>query len=421
MSVYAAACTALFLLPLSSFAAPVQPEHLAPIRRAVDVGGRSANGGHIVAINSNTVDPNNRGTWLTKVLSANGITIDDDTTQSLKLKWSDNVFNGIAGKFSQDALNVLQKQKEVAWIEEDIEMHTTATLQTNAPWGIARLSSGTTSLGGGDPLALTFNYTFDDNAGAGTQAFIIDTGCRTSHQDFQGRAQFLATFGPGAPDEDRNGHGTHVAGTVGGSVFGVAKKATINCIKVMADDGSGATSDIISGINLAATEIASSNSPAVISMSLGGPISNAIDTAVAQVLAQGIPFVVAAGNESQDANNVSPARVPDAITVGATTIDDDFASFSNFGDAVVILAPGQEILSAGIQSDDDVAALDGTSMATPHISGLSLLLMAREGKQLSPADLTQRLLQFSVNDAIRNVRPGTTDALAFTGGENASA
>jgi len=291
-------------------------------------------------------------------------------------------------------------------------MHTTVLVQqTNAPWGLARLSSGATALANKDPNALTFQYTFDDSAGGGTDAFILDTGCRVTHQEFGGRA---SCFPSNQPCADGNGHGTHVAGTIGGRVFGVAKNATLHCVKVMNDDGTGATSTIISGINAAAVEALATGRPSVISMSLGGPPNISIDNAVSNVISQGIPFIVAAGNESQDANNVSPARLPQAITVGATTIDDTFASFSNFGNKVDILAPGQEILSANNQTDVAVAKLSGTSMATPHISGLALFLMGTVGK-LSPDNLAQRLSNLTVLAVIKGVVPGTTNALAFNG------
>jgi len=410
MFIYTAAALALFPL---SFAAPVT-QHTAPIRRAVDVGGRSANGGYIVAIHPDTVNPNNRTGWLNKVLNAKGITLDDATTASLKVKWSQDIFNGVSGTFSPDAINVLSKQPEVAWIQEDIEMYTTAIVQqTNAPWGLSRLSNGPNALTDQNPLTLNFKFSFDQSAGAGTQAFIIDTGCRVSHKDYGGRAKFLQTFGPGAPGVDKNGHGTQVAGTVGGSVFGVAKNTTLNCIKVMSDDGSGATSDIISGINLAVTMAKNANQPAVVSMSLGGPPNRAIDTAVTQGINSGIPFIVAAGNDGKDAANFSPARVPDAITVGATTIQDTVASFSNFGPTVDISAPGQDILSAGFQSDVAVVKLSGTSMATPHISGLALLIMGKVGT-LSPADLRKNLADLAIHGAVPP-KPGTVDDLASDG------
>jgi len=215
-----------FSLSLSlSLAAPVA-EHLAPLRRAVDVGGNNPNGGYIVSIKPNTVDPNNRLQWLTKVLNAQNLTLDEDAKQSLKHEWSEDVFNGIAGTLSTDALNVLRRQPEVAWVEEgtslldsnsnsfvneyipplvatlitDIEAHTTGiATQIFAPWGVARLSNGPKSL---KPSFLGFRYNYDTSAGSGTDAYILDTGCRVTHTDFGDRAQ---CFPPGVSCEDRNG------------------------------------------------------------------------------------------------------------------------------------------------------------------------------------------------------------------------
>jgi cerevisin len=222
----------------------------------------------------------------------------------------------------------------------------------------------------------------------------LDTGVRTSHLDYGGRASFLATFGPGSTGQDLNGRelsslptlhdlsfrifiadlylsdGTHVSGTAAGSVFGVAKNASIIAIKCMDDSGAGATADIISAINLAGTTASSTGRPSVISMSLGGAANQAIDDAVTNSVNLGIPFVVAAGNGAADASTSSPARLggpagnPGVITVGATTITDTFASFSNFGSNVDVLAPGQDVLSCGITSDDAVQNLSGTSMST---------------------------------------------------------
>jgi len=217
-----------FSLSLSlslSLAAPVA-EHLAPLRRAVDVGGNNPSGGYIVSIKPNTVDPNNRLHWLTKVLTARNLTLDEDAKQALKFKWSEDVFNGIAGIFSTDALNVLRQQPEVAWIEEgpfllgsdsysffnecipllvttiitDIEMHTTGiATQVLAPWGIARLSNGPKPV---KPGIFGFRYSFNTTAGSGTDAYILDTGCRVTHTDFGGRA---SCFPRDISCEDLNG------------------------------------------------------------------------------------------------------------------------------------------------------------------------------------------------------------------------
>ena len=218
------AALTFFSLSLSlSLAAPVT-EHLAPLHRAVDVSGNNHSGSYIVSIKPNTVDPNNRLQWLTKVLNAQNLTLDEDAKQSLKHKWSKDVFNGIAGTLSTDTLNVLWRQPEVAWVKEgpslldsnsfineyipllvttlttDIEMHATGiATQVFAPWGIARLSNGPKPL---KPSILGFTYHYDTSSGSGTDAYILDMGCRVTHMDFGDRA---SCFPPDHPCADGNG------------------------------------------------------------------------------------------------------------------------------------------------------------------------------------------------------------------------
>jgi len=293
----------------------------------------------------------------------------------------------------------------------DTVMYTSATLQqSNAPWGIARVGSAT-PLVSKDPSQFNFQFTFDGTQGDGVDIYVVDTGVRITHTDFGGRATFAASFGTGVPGQDKNGHGTHVAGTCAGNILGVAKKAKILAVKVMGDDGSGASSDIISGLAFAAQAAVASGRPSVINLSIGGPVNQAIDATVSNAVAQGVHVVVAAGNDSQDAINVSPARSPNVITVGAININDTFAGFSNFGAAVDILAPGQDILSAGFQADDAIANLSGTSMATPHIAGLAAYILGLEG-QRSPADLRARLIALGKNGTIQAVPAGTVNDIA---------
>ncbi|KAJ8453947.1 hypothetical protein ONZ45_g19499 [Pleurotus djamor] len=238
----------------------------------------------------------------------------------------DHALNGFAGKFSAKTLEALRASADVESISEDGVMSIFAT-QTNAPWGLARLSSPS-RLTSTNTAALTYTYTYDAT-GSGVDVYVVDTGVYTAHSTFGGRARWGATFG-GYANADGNGHGTHCAGTVGGSQYGVAKAASIIAVKVLSDAGSGSVADIVSGLNWVLSSARSSGRPSIVSMSLGGGASTALDNAVASLTAGGVHVVVAAGNSNTNAANTSPARAPSAITVGASTIADARASFSNY-------------------------------------------------------------------------------------------
>jgi len=384
------------------------PAPLVPVVRTLN--GRSVANSYIVKIKATSDIPvENRGQWLTNVLARGDATVQDE--DSLKLKWSKDIFDGLSGTFDKNALNAIRASPDVDYIVEDTVMYTSAVLQqSNAPWGLSRLAQDA-ALTNTDPTQLNFQYTFDETAGTGVDVYVVDTGIRVTHKDFGGRAQFAASFGPGVPGQDLNGHGTHVAGTCVGGILGVAKKANVFAVKVMGDDGSGATSDIISGISFAAQAALKSGRPSVINMSIGGPINQALDATAANAVQAGVHVVVAAGNEAQDASNSSPARSPNVITVGAMNINDQLASFSNIGSRVDILAPGQDILSAGFEADDAVKNLSGTSMASPHIAGLAAYLLGLEG-QKTPAALKARIQGLGQNGIIRNVPGNTKNDLA---------
>lgn len=214
---------------------------------------------------------------------------------------------------------------------------------------------------------MDYTYTYSDPAGDGVDIYIIDTGIYIAHQEFEGRATF--GFAAGAMQMlDGNGHGTHCAGTAAGKTYGVAKNASLIAVKVLSDNGSGLTSDIISGLNWVLTNVESTGKPSIASMSLGGSVSDALDALVNQTVAAGITVVVAAGNDNTDASAQSPARVATAITVAAANITNTKASFSNYGAPVDIWAPGVDIISAWpFTNDTSTKVLSGTSMATPHV------------------------------------------------------
>ncbi|KAF9523111.1 serine protease [Crepidotus variabilis] len=318
-----------------------------------------------------------------------------------------DIIHGFAGNFNEQTLNALRSNPDVESVSEDGIMHTFAT-QTNAPWGISRISS--TAKLSGSVSSLTFSYTYDDTAGSGVDIYLVDTGVRTTHTTFGGRARWGATFG-GYPSADGNGHGTHCAGTAAGSQYGVAKKANIIAVKVLSDAGSGAIADIVSGLNYVKSQAASSGRPSIVSMSLGGSATTSLDNAVSSLTSAGVHVAVAAGNSNTDAGSTSPARAPSAVTVGASTIADARASFSNYGSVVDIFAPGQDVISAWGTSDTATNQISGTSMATPHIAGLIAYVIGRDGNT-TPAAISTKLKSLSLKGVISGIPSGTINDLA---------
>lgn len=256
-------------------------------------------------------------------------------------------------------------------------------------------------------------YYYDTQAGQGIDVYVIDTGVLTTHSQFGGRATWGANFADSS-NTDGNGHGTHCAGTVAGSTYGVAKKANIIAVKVLRADGSGTNSGVISGIQWASNTARSKgkSSKSVASMSLGGGKSSAVNSAVAAAVNTGMTFVVAAGNDNANAANYSPASEPSAITVGATTSSNARSSFSNYGSSVDIFAPGSSILSAWIGSNTATNTISGTSMACPHVAGLAAYLMGVEGLSGSSA-VTARIKSLGLTNRLSSVGTGSPNLLAY--------
>ncbi|MFD0149357.1 S8 family serine peptidase [Streptomyces sp. NPDC127132] len=271
-------------------------------------------------------------------------------------------------------------------------------------WGLDRIDQAETA---GDE-----KYTYPDNGGEGVTAYVIDTGVRISHQDFGGRA----AHGFDAVDNDQtaddgNGHGTHVAGTIAGTAHGVAKKAKVVAVRVLDDNGSGTTEQVVAGIDWVTQN---HSGPSVANMSLGGGADEALDAAVKRAIASGVTFAVAAGNESSDAGEGSPSRVPEALTVASSTKDDEQSSFSNFGAVVDLYAPGSDITSAWNDSDTGVKTISGTSMASPHVAGAAVLYLAAN-PTATPADTAAALTGAATADAIKNPTSGTANKLLKVG------
>ena len=275
------------------------------------------------------------------------------------------VLTGFVVTMTPQAARVLATDPRVRYIEQDSVVSIAATqTQTPATWGLDRIDQRDL------PLSNSYIYNTD---GAGVHAYIIDTGIRATHTEFTGRiSNGFTAINDGRGTTDCNGHGTHVSGTVGGTTWGVAKQVTLHPVRVLDCNGSGTTSGVIAGVDWVTNNHAS---PAVANMSLGGGASASLDAAVQNSINSDVTYAIAAGNSSADACGSSPARVAPALTVGASTNTDNAASFSNFGTCVDLYAPGQGITSAWITSDTATNTISGTSMATPHVTGVAALFL----------------------------------------------
>jgi aqualysin 1 len=277
-----------------------------------------------------------------------------------------HTLSGYSAVVPATALDALRADASVAYVEADATVRASTT-QQNATWGLDRIDQANL------PLSGTFTYT---STGAGVNAYVIDTGIRKTHSEFGGRAVHgVDTTGPvSVTSDDCNGHGTHVSGTIGGATYGVAKTVRLVAVRVLNCAGVGLNSGVIAGVDWV-TGDHQAGQPAVANMSLGGGKSVALEQAVANSIADGVTYAVAAGNETEDACTGSPSGLPAAITVGATTNTDARASFSDFGPCVDFFAPGSGITSASFLTDTGTATMSGTSMASPHVAGVAALYL----------------------------------------------
>ncbi|KAF9431536.1 hypothetical protein BGZ76_000187 [Entomortierella beljakovae] len=314
-------------------------------------------------------------------------------------------FPGFHASLSKSALKELQKSADVAYIEQDAILRISAE-QTKPPsWGLTRV--------GQVELDISAPYAYPDSAGSGITAYIVDTGVYTNHTDFGGRATFGANFIEGSDDTDENGHGTHVAGTIGGTTFGVAKNVTLVGVKVLDAEGSGSTSGVVAGMDWVAEKAKAGKS--VVNMSLGGGKSQAIDDAAAKLFEANIPLIVAAGNdENADACDGSPSGATNAFTVAASDNTDTTAEFTSFGKCVEIFGPGVDITSAWIGGANKTNTISGTSMATPHVVGVAALYLA-DGNFTTAQDLFDKLSSTATTGKIQGDLKGSPNKLVFNG------
>ncbi|OHU85038.1 MULTISPECIES: S8 family peptidase [Pseudoalteromonas] len=312
--------------------------------------------------------------------------------------------NGVLVNANKKQIEAMLKDGNVKYIEQDQivtvnPMVGTAADQNGAVWGLDRIDQQDLPLNG------VYHYDYD---GSGVTAYVIDTGVLVSHNEFGNRASHGYDFIDNDADAtDCNGHGTHVAGTIGGSTYGVAKNVNVVGVRVLSCSGSGTNSGVISGVNWVKNN---ASGPSVANMSLGGGASQALDDAVNSAVASGVSFIVAAGNDNSNACNYSPARAANAVTVGSTTSSDSRSSFSNYGTCLDIYAPGSSIKSAWYNSNTATNTISGTSMAAPHVAG-TVALYLDENPSLTPSQLDQMLSDKSAKNKLSDAKTGSPNEL----------
>ena len=309
-----------------------------------------------------------------------------------------HALNGFSATMDDAAVDELRADPRVAFVQADQVVHATETQSPTPSWGLDRVDQ--------EELPADDSYTYNET-GAGVTAYIVDTGINAAHSDFGDRVGEGFSSVEGGTD-DANGLGTHVAGTVGGEKYGIAKEVALEPVRVLDAQGSGSTAGVVEGVDWVAQN---ASGPSVANMSLGGPADPALDAAVQGAIDAGVTFAVAAGNDyGADACGSSPASVPDAVTVASTADDDSASEFTNGGDCVDLAAPGTDITSDWIGGPDATNTISGTSMATPHVAGTAALYL-EANPDAAPADVSTGLVDEATPDVITGLPTGTPNLL----------
>lgn len=373
----------------AALSASTLPAHAAPEGRILGAGAPGSVGGsYLVTLKGGTTAPSSAGKSLAEKYGAR-ISHTYGT-----------VLNGYAIKANERQARLLAADSRVASVVQDTRVTLDHTQRNPPSWGIDRVDQ--------PDLPLDKNYTWPDSAGAGVTVYVIDTGMRISHKDFGGRAGYGWDFvGNDKYAGDGNGHGTHVAGTVAGTRYGIAKQARVVAVRVLDNAGSGTTAQVIAGIDWVTRH---ARKPAVANLSLGGYHNAQLDAAVQNSIKSGVTYTVAAGNDGLPAGLYSPADVKQAITVGATDPTDTRASFSNYGSALDLFAPGVSITSTSNKGDSAKATYSGTSMASPHAAGTAALYLA-DHPRATPAQVAKALVTLAASGKISARGLGSPDKL----------
>ncbi|MFD9326823.1 S8 family peptidase [Streptomyces sp. NPDC060065] len=369
------------------------PAHAAPEGQIVGAGAPgSVSGSYIVTLKGGTNAPSPAGR---SIAEKYGARISHAYGTAL---------NGYAVTVDEKQARRLAADSRVASVVQDTRVALDHSQKNPPSWGLDRIDQR--------GLPLNKSYTWPESAGKGVTAYVIDTGIRITHKDFGGRASYGWDFvGNDKTAKDGNGHGTHVAGTIAGTKYGVAKKTKVVAVRVLDNNGAGTTAQVIAGIDWVTKH---AKKPAVANISLGGYANAQLDAAVRNSIASGVTYAVAAGNDGLPAGLYSPARVKQALTVGASDRTDARASFSNTGAILDLFAPGVAITSASYASDTGKAAFSGTSMASPHVAGAAALYLA-DHTGATPAQVGKALVKQAVPGKISGAGLGSPNRLLQVG------
>jgi subtilisin family serine protease len=321
-------------------------------------------------------------------------------------------YQGYAANFDANTARDVAAMEGVASVEPNRKVYASfesskkskCAIQKESVWGLVRTNE--------QALKLNGLYTYNSDGYTSVDAYVIDTGIYLQHEDFEGKAVWGFDAFPNSKKTDGNGHGTHVAGTIGGKLWGLAKDVKLVAVRVLDDDGSGTNAGVIAGIEYAANAAKKSKRPSVANLSLGGGFSAAMNDAVNAAVKSGLHMVVAAGNSYYDACFFSPASADDVLTVGSTTNTDAMSSFSNFGDCVDIFAPGSAITSTWIGGKSATNTISGTSMASPHVAGVVAKVLAAQPK-LTPAQMIKLLKDTSTKGAIKGLDTASPNEIVY--------